>query len=138
MCPAGGEGRLPQPAAEGSGVGRHRAVPRDVPGPRHSRLPRGGERRREYLAAENGRLFDHVLVDEGQDLTPVRALVEPGPNEPVHCGGFPPAHLRAEGDPSHRGIETRGRSRRLTLNYRTTYQNLRWALGSLREPSTST
>src|SRR5690606_15385970 len=32
---------------------------------------------------------------------------------------------------SHLGIETRGRSRRLTLNYRTTQQNLRWAMGIL-------
>lgn len=93
----------------------------------------------EYLnevAPGNGRLFDHVLVDEGQDLTPahwqlLRALVEPGPNDLFIAED---SHQRIYGQKvtlSHLGIETRGRSRRLTLNYRTTYQNLRWAMGIL-------
>lgn len=76
---------------------------------------------------------DHALVDEGQDLTPahwqlLRAAVAPGPDDlfiadDVHQRIYGPRTVL-----SHYGIEIRGRSRRLTLNYRTTEQNLRYAL----------
>ena len=90
----------------------------------------------DLVAESRGRPFDHVLVDEGQDLTPahwqlLRALVEPGPNDLFIAED---AHQRIYGQKvtlSHFDIETRGRSRRLTLNYRTTQQNLRWAMGIL-------
>lgn len=78
--------------------------------------------------------YDHVVVDEGQDLHAghwrfLRAMVEPGPNDLFICED---AHQRIYGDRlvlSRYGIETRGRSRRLTLNYRSSRQNLRFALG---------
>lgn len=90
----------------------------------------------DLVARERGRLFDHVLVDEGQDLTPahwqlLRALVAHGPDDLFIAED---SHQRIYGQKvtlSHLGIETRGRSRRLTLNYRTTQQNLRWAMGIL-------
>lgn len=90
----------------------------------------------DLVAEERGRLFDHVLVDEGQDLTPahwqlLRALVAPGDDDLFIAED---SHQRIYGQKvtlSHLGIETRGRSRRLTLNYRTTQQNLRWAMGIL-------
>lgn len=80
----------------------------------------------EYLA-------DHVLVDEGQDLSPahwqlLRALVAEGPNDLFIAED---SHQRIYG---HRlvlsayGIKIVGRSQRLTLNYRTTAQNLGWAV----------
>lgn len=89
-----------------------------------------------YLDALADRPYDHVLVDEGQDLGPtrwqlVRALVETGENDLFIAED---SHQRIYGQKitlSHYGIETRGRSRRLTLNYRTTQQNLNWAMGVL-------
>src|SRR5699024_7815525 len=79
---------------------------------------------------------DHVLVDEAQDLTPahlkfLRALVPEGKNdlflaEDAHQRIYAPKVVL-----SHHGINIRGRSRRLTLNYRTTAQNLHYAVGVL-------
>ena len=77
--------------------------------------------------------YDHVVVDEGQDLHAghwrvLRGLVDPGPNDMFLCED---GHQRIYGERivlGHFGIETRGRSRRLTLNYRTTRQNLRFAM----------
>ena len=82
------------------------------------------------------RLADHVLVDEGQDLTPahwkvLRALAAPGQDDLFIAED---SHQRIYGHrtPLKRlGVNIVGRSRRLTLNYRTTAQNLRWALGQL-------
>jgi len=75
------------------------------------------------------RPFRHVLVDEAQDLTPahlqlLRALVEPGPDDLFLAED---SHQRIYGKKitlSHYRIQVRGRSRRLTRNYRTTRQNL--------------
>ncbi|WP_145951571.1 3'-5' exonuclease [Micrococcus luteus] len=88
------------------------------------------ERRAEQGAPA---LFDHVLVDEAQDLTPsrwqlLRALVAPGRNDLFIAEDN---HQRIYGQKlvlSHYGIASRGRSRRLTLNYRTTQQVLGWAM----------
>lgn len=82
--------------------------------------------------------YDHVVVDEGQDLHPahwrlLRAAVEPGPNDIFLCED---GHQRLYGQKvvlSHLGIETRGRSRRLTLNYRTTRQILAASLAVLQD-----
>jgi superfamily I DNA/RNA helicase len=79
---------------------------------------------------------DHVLVDEAQDLTPLhwqllRALVGEGKNDLFIAED---THQRIYGQHvvlSRYGIKITGRSRRLTLNYRTTQQNLRYALGVL-------
>jgi superfamily I DNA/RNA helicase len=77
--------------------------------------------------------FDHVIVDEGQDLHAthwlmLRRLVSAAPNDLFICED---SHQRIYGERltlSHYGIDVRGRSRKLTLNYRTTRQNLRFAL----------
>jgi superfamily I DNA/RNA helicase len=84
------------------------------------------------------RRYDHVVVDEGQDLQPVhwrmlRALVAPGANDIFLCED---GHQRLYGQRvvlSRLGIETRGRSRRLTFNYRTTRQILGTALAVLQD-----
>ena len=86
------------------------------------------------------RPFRHGLVDEAQDLTPahlqlLRALVEPGPDDLFLAED---SHQRIYGKKitlSHYGIQVRGRSRRLTRNYRTTRQNLDVAFGIL-DPGT--
>ena len=87
-----------------------------------------------HLLRESGRtLYRHVIVDEGQDLHParwrlLRAVVPPGPDD-----------LFIAADPYQRiydnrvslaslGIQVRGRSRRLTVNYRTTQEILAWAV----------
>ncbi|TRY20249.1 AAA family ATPase [Tessaracoccus rhinocerotis] len=78
----------------------------------------------------------HVLVDEGQDFKPchwqlVRALAAEGPNDIFIAED---AHQRIYGQKlmlSAYGIRTQGRSRGLKLNYRTTAQNLAWAVGVL-------
>lgn len=81
-------------------------------------------------------LADHVLVDEAQDLhathwAMLRALVAEGPNDLFIAED---SHQRIYGSPivlSRFGIKIVGRSRRLTLNYRTTAQNLSFAVGVL-------
>jgi len=82
--------------------------------------------------------YRHILVDEAQDLHPsqwrlLRAAVAPGPD-----------NLFLAADPHQRiydnrvslaslQISVRGRSRRLSLNYRTTQEILAWAVPLLGE-----
>ena len=76
----------------------------------------------------------HVVVDEAQDLTAahwrlLRGVVPPGQDDLFIVGD---AHQRIYGRPvplSRFGIKTRGRSRRLTVNYRTSREILSWSLG---------
>ncbi|MEJ5943685.1 UvrD-helicase domain-containing protein [Pseudokineococcus basanitobsidens] len=83
-----------------------------------------------------GPVVDHVLVDEGQDLQPahwqlLRACVAAGQDDLFIAED---SHQRIYGPKltlSRFGINIVGRSRRLTLNYRTTAQNLRYAMGVL-------
>ncbi len=91
----------------------------------------------DAIAASGGeRLADHVLVDEGQDLAParlifLRALVAEGPDDLFLAED---SQQRIYGQKivlSRYNINVRGRSRRLTLNYRTTAQVLRYAVGVL-------
>lgn len=89
-----------------------------------------------YLELNETTVADHVLVDEGQDLLPshwklLRALVAPRGNDLFLAED---SHQRIYGQRivlSRYGISLRGRSRRLSLNYRTTAQNLRYALSVL-------
>ncbi len=86
------------------------------------------------ILRDSGRtLYRHIVVDESQDLNPaqwrlLRAAVAPGPDD-----------LFIAGDPHQRiydnrvsltslGISVRGRSRRLTVNYRTTQEILAWSV----------
>lgn len=81
-----------------------------------------------------GTRYRAVVVDEAQDMDAeqwrlVRALA-PDAEDSLFITGD--AHQRIYGKPvvlSHLGIDIRGRSHRLKLNYRTTEQVLRWALG---------
>lgn len=87
----------------------------------------------DRVAGDRGRLFDHVLVDEAQDLAPthwqlLRALAGEHPDDLFIAED---SHQRIYGRRvvlGQYGIRIIGRSRRLTLNYRTTAQNLHYAL----------
>ncbi len=89
-----------------------------------------------WLTSSGTTFADHVLVDEGQDLEPakwmlLRAVVAVGENDLFIADD---THQRIYGRPTvlrQYGIRIQGRSRRLTLNYRTTLENLRFALGVL-------
>jgi superfamily I DNA/RNA helicase len=80
---------------------------------------------------------DHVLIDEGQDLSPthwqlLRAAVSQHADDLFIAED---SHQRIYGRRivlSQFGIRITGRSNRLTLNYRTTAQNLAYALGILK------
>jgi superfamily I DNA/RNA helicase len=82
-------------------------------------------------------IADHVLVDEGQDLGPahwqlLRALVDEHADDLFIAED---SHQRIYGQRivlSQLGIRIVGRSQRLTLNYRTTAQNLAYAINVLR------
>lgn len=87
----------------------------------------------QLLAQRPEPLFRHVVVDEVQDLHPVRwrllrAAVAPGPDD-LFLTGDP--HQRIYGNRVNLqalGIQTAGRSTRLTMNYRTPAEVLAWAL----------
>lgn len=80
----------------------------------------------------SGYMFDHVLVDEAQDFhaghwSLLRAAVPEGADDIFLAED---SHQRIYGQRlvlSRFGINTSGRSRRLTMNYRTTRQNLAYA-----------
>jgi superfamily I DNA/RNA helicase len=99
-------------------------------------LALAAEAARIKAEAGDGCLADHVIVDEAQDLHAthwalLRALVAEGPNDLFIAED---SHQRIYGSPvvlSRFGIKIVGRSRRLTLNYRTTAQNLAFAVGVL-------
>lgn len=91
----------------------------------------------DRFASTRGQWFaDHAVTDEAQDLHPghwrlLRALVAEGADDPFIAED---SHRRLYGTKvvlSRYGIQVRGRSRRLTLNYRTTAQNLRFAVSIL-------
>jgi hypothetical protein len=85
------------------------------------------------LGARTSAPYRHVIIDEGQDLHPaqwrlLRAAVPAGPDD-----------LFIVADPHQRiydnrvslaslGVQVRGRSRRLTINYRTTQEILTWSV----------
>lgn len=90
----------------------------------------------ERRAVDGAHLVDYVLVDECQDLNPshwqfLRALADEGPNDLFLAED---SHQRIYGQPvvlGRYGIRIVGRSQRLKLNYRTTAQNLHYAVGIL-------
>jgi superfamily I DNA/RNA helicase len=99
-------------------------------------LALAAEALRVKAEAGEGYVADHVVVDEAQDLHAthwalLRALAPEGPNDLFIAED---SHQRIYGSPivlSRFGIKIVGRSRRLTLNYRTTAQNLAFAVGVL-------
>jgi len=92
----------------------------------------------DMYGEQAGILANHVVIDEGQDLSPsqwklLRALARPARNDMFIAED---AHQRIYGHPvvlARCGIAIVGRSRRLTLNYRTTAENLAFAVRSLED-----
>ena len=86
-----------------------------------------------HLAGQTDKPADHVLIDEGQDLSPshwqlLRALTSEHPDDLFIAEDV---HQRIYGMRvvlSRYGVAIVGRSQRLTLNYRTTAQNLHYAM----------
>ena len=80
--------------------------------------------------------YRHVIIDEAQDLHPaqwrlLRAAVPPGPDDMFIVGD---AHQRIYDNHvslAKVGVNVRGRSRRLTVNYRTTQEILALAVPTL-------
>jgi superfamily I DNA/RNA helicase len=91
----------------------------------------------ELLDESGDRPADHILVDEGQDLSPthwqfLRALAEEAEDDLFIAED---SHQRIYGHRlvlSRYGIKVVGRSQRLRLNYRTTAQNLSYAVSVLK------
>jgi hypothetical protein len=89
------------------------------------------------LATAGDAPYRHVVVDEGQDLHPaqwrlLRAAVRPGPDDLfIVADPFQRIYDNRVSLSSLR-IGIRGRTRRLTLNYRTTEEILSWAVRLLR------
>lgn len=86
--------------------------------------------------------YHHAIVDEGQDLQPVhwlllRRLVPPGPDDFFVCEDRDQRLYGPQVALSRYGISTRGRSRRLDVNYRSTHQILGTAVRVLGEAPTS-
>ncbi len=89
-----------------------------------------------YVSTRSVKPYSHVIVDEAQDLHPaqwrmLRAAVAEGPDDLFIVGD---THQRIYDNRislSRLGINVRGRSHRLRLNYRTTHEILRWSLGLL-------
>lgn len=76
--------------------------------------------------------FKAVIVDEAQDMgteafSLLRAMIPVGPNDLFIVGDPHQRIYQHKVVLSHSGIEIRGRSRRLRLNYRTTDEIRKWA-----------
>lgn len=81
------------------------------------------------IARQSPPPYRHVIVDEGQDLHPaqwrlLRALVAPGPNDMFLLADPYQRIYDSHVSLAQLGIEVRGRTRRLTVNYRTTHEIL--------------
>ncbi|MGW4249166.1 UvrD-helicase domain-containing protein, partial [Nocardia sp. NPDC004722] len=81
--------------------------------------------------------FRHILVDEAQDLSPdqwrvLRAATAPGPDDIFLAGDTHQRIYDNRVSLRDTGIDVTGRSRRLSINYRTTAEILAWSLGLLR------
>jgi superfamily I DNA/RNA helicase len=86
-----------------------------------------------YQAAQStGPVYDHVIADEVQDFGPaelrfVRALVSPGKNDILLCGDSGQRIYKSRTSLLSCGLDVRGRSTQLKINYRTTQQIRRFA-----------
>ena len=86
-----------------------------------------------YQAAQStGPVYDHVIADEVQDFGPaelrfVRALAAPGKNDILLCGDSGQRIYKSRTSLLSCGLDVRGRSTQLKINYRTTQQIRRFA-----------
>jgi superfamily I DNA/RNA helicase len=83
-------------------------------------------------------LFRHAIVDEAQDLHPaqwrlIRAATAAGANDLFLVGDPHQRIYHSRVSLTQLGIQVRGRSRRLNVNYRTTQEILAWSVPLLGE-----
>ena len=76
--------------------------------------------------------YDHVIADEVQDFGPaelrfVRALAAPGKNDLLLCGDSGQRIYKSRTSLLSCGLDVRGRSTQLKINYRTTQQIRRFS-----------
>jgi superfamily I DNA/RNA helicase len=132
-CPRTGRGRPLTRAQRGQVWQATRQVTAELAAARQTTHLQLANEATDLLAAAGAPRYRHVLVDEGQDLHSahwrlLRAAVAEGPDD-----------LFIAADPHQRiypnrvslaalGISVRGRSRKLSLNYRTTQEILAWAM----------
>ena len=128
-----GDGRWPRPSAAWSGRPRSRSWPNWPRWAKSTHLQLANEAAHP-LRQSGTPPYRHILVDEAQDLNPSQwRLLRRG------RGAGPCIHLFIAADPHQRiydnrvslaslGISVQGRSRRLSLNYRTTQEILAWAV----------
>ncbi len=89
------------------------------------------------LACEGSPPYAHAVVDETQDFGPqalrlIRALAPPGPNDLMLVGdGHQRIYAKNKASMRSCGIDIRGRSKKLYLNYRTTEEIRRQAVALL-------
>ncbi|MEV5559695.1 UvrD-helicase domain-containing protein [Nonomuraea wenchangensis] len=88
------------------------------------------------LAELNARPYDHVIVDEAQDLHPVRwrvlrAAVAEGPNDLFIASDTHQRIYDNRVSLNSIGIRLTGRSTRVRINYRTTEEILNWSCAML-------
>ena len=93
-----------------------------------------------YLRSRSVKPYRHVIVDEAQDLHDsqwrmLRAAVAEQADDMFIVGDSHQRIYNNQGSLSSLGIETRGRSHRLRVNYRTSHEILKWALVLLGEDS---
>ena len=86
-----------------------------------------------YLARREIRPYEHVIVDEAQDLHEtqwriLRAAAAEAPNDMFIAGDSHQRIYDRRSSLSKLGINIRGRSHKLRINYRTTHEILRWSL----------
>lgn len=91
-----------------------------------------------YLNQETVKPYQHVIVDEAQDLHEsqwrlLRAAVPEQTNDMFLVGDSHQRIYDRRSSLSKVGINIRGRSRKLRINYRTTHEILRWSLALLGE-----
>lgn len=93
-----------------------------------------------YLRERTVKPYQHVVVDEAQDLHEaqwrmLRAAVPEQANDMFLVGDSHQRIYDRRSSLSKVGVNIRGRSRKLRLNYRTTHEILAWALSLLGEGS---
>ncbi|WP_228787108.1 UvrD-helicase domain-containing protein [Nocardia terpenica] len=91
----------------------------------------------QLLGATAEKRYRHVVVDEAQDLSPdqwrlLRAAVPVGPNDMFLAGDTHQRIYDNRVSLSDTGVHVRGRSRPLSINYRTTAEILAWSMALLR------
>ncbi|MCP3935376.1 MAG: UvrD-helicase domain-containing protein, partial [Actinomycetia bacterium] len=91
-----------------------------------------------YLNQRTERPYQHVIVDEAQDLHEaqwhlLRAAVSEGPNDMFIVGDSHQRIYSRRSSLKREGIDIVGRSAKLRINYRTSAQILSWAMALLGE-----